>query len=302
MARFLVAGLINIETTLKVDGFPIEYTPVQYPFFGVNSTVSGVGYNLSKALTTLGDAVDLLSLIGDDDAEKLIRANLKRLYIADKYVQSTLKNTPQSVILYDAGGKRAIFTDLKDIQDQPYPLAIAEHVVNMCDMAVICNINFSRPMLEIAKQKNKLIATDVHAISQIDDPYNRDYMASATILFQSHERLPVSPETWAKWMYEAYGTPIIVIGLGADGALLAVHDDHFVERISTVYTRPVVNTIGAGDALFSAFIHEYAQTHDVYHSMRSAMVFASYKIGGIGGADGFLTGDELKSRVKQIYS
>lgn len=301
MARFLVAGLINIETTLKVDGFPIEYTPVQYPFFGVNSTVSGVGYNLSKALTILGGTVDLLSLIGDDDAEKLIRTNLKGLHIADKYVQSALKNTPQSVILYDTNGKRAIFTDLKDIQDQPYPLAIAEHVVNMCDMAVIGNINFSRPMLALAKQKNKPIATDVHAISQIDDPYNRDYMASATILFQSHERLPVSPEVWAKWVYETYGTPIIVIGLGADGALLAVHDDHFVERIPAVHTRPVVNTIGAGDALFSAFIHEYAQTQDVYHSMQCAIVFASYKIGAVGGADGFLTGDELKRWVKQIY-
>ena len=55
MGRILVAGLINIETTVRVDGFPIEYTPVRYPFFGVNATVSGVGYNVAKALTVLGD-------------------------------------------------------------------------------------------------------------------------------------------------------------------------------------------------------------------------------------------------------
>ena len=51
----LVSGLINIETTVGVDGFPIDYSPVRYPFFGVRSTVSGVGLNVSKALTTSGN-------------------------------------------------------------------------------------------------------------------------------------------------------------------------------------------------------------------------------------------------------
>ncbi len=302
MARFLVAGLINIEITLKVNEFPIEYTPVQYPFFGVNSTVSGVGYNVSKALTTLGNTVDFLSLVGDDDAQQVIRLNLKKWGIADKYVQSALRHTPQSVILYDPQGKRAIFTDLKDIQDQPYPLAIAEHVLSQCELAVICNINFSRPILRLAKEKNKIIATDVHAISAIDDAYNRDYMAHATILCQSHERLPMSPEAWAKLVYETYSTPIIIIGLGGDGALLAVHDDNFIERIPAVYTRPVINTIGAGDSLFSAFVHGYAKTKDPYQSIRAAMVFASYKIGEVGGADGFLSDEELDQWVKQVYA
>jgi len=47
MPNILVSGLINIETTLRVDGFPIAYNPVNYPFFGVNSSVSGVGYNIA---------------------------------------------------------------------------------------------------------------------------------------------------------------------------------------------------------------------------------------------------------------
>ena len=39
MNQILVSGLINIETTLRVEGFPIGYSPVRYPFFGINSTV-----------------------------------------------------------------------------------------------------------------------------------------------------------------------------------------------------------------------------------------------------------------------
>ena len=54
MSTIFISGLINIETTVQVDAFPIEHTPVRYPFFGVRSTVAGVGYNIAKALTTLG--------------------------------------------------------------------------------------------------------------------------------------------------------------------------------------------------------------------------------------------------------
>ena len=50
MAKILVSGLVNVESTLKVRKFPIDYYPIDYPFFGIKSTVSGVAYNISKAL------------------------------------------------------------------------------------------------------------------------------------------------------------------------------------------------------------------------------------------------------------
>ena len=43
MDRILVSGLINVETTLRVDDFALDYEPVRYPFFGIKSSVSGVG-------------------------------------------------------------------------------------------------------------------------------------------------------------------------------------------------------------------------------------------------------------------
>ena len=42
MKKILVSGLINTETTVKIKEFPIEYFPIDYPFFGVNTRVSGV--------------------------------------------------------------------------------------------------------------------------------------------------------------------------------------------------------------------------------------------------------------------
>ncbi len=37
MATLIVSGLINIETTVRIDGFPLAYSPVLYPFGGVYS-------------------------------------------------------------------------------------------------------------------------------------------------------------------------------------------------------------------------------------------------------------------------
>ena len=300
MPQILVSGLINIETTLKVDGFPIPYFPVRYPFHEVNSTVSGVGYNIAKALVTLGDGVAFLSIIGEDIAAQQVHAALDAENIPGENVLSLMPNTAQSVILYDPEGRRQTNTDLKDIQERVYPLEIFDREVDSCDLAALCTANFSRPLLERALRAGKLIATDVHTIGDLDDEYKRDFMRSANILFMSDESLPTGPEDWARQVTNAYGTDILVIGLGSQGALLSVRDDNFLERIPAVRTRPVVNTIGAGDALFSAFIHGYLYSGDPYEAIQKAVVFASHKIGEKGAAEGFLDRDGLEKLYMEI--
>ena len=257
MSRILVSGLINIETTLKADGFPIEYFPVRYLFNGVHSSVSGVGYNLSKALTTLGHEVDFLSLIGRDLTGGQVRATLAADGISDANVISQIAHTPQSVIIYDESGRRQINVDLKDIQEQVYPKERFEAAMQKADLLALCNVNFSRPMLKLARKAGKLVATDVHTISDLHDDYNSDFMAAANILFMNNEHLPMSPEEWAKTLFKTYQNDIVVIGLGAEGVLLAVRKDDFIGRFPAVQVRLIVNTIGAGDALFSAFLHGY---------------------------------------------
>ncbi|MEO1288986.1 MAG: PfkB family carbohydrate kinase, partial [Chloroflexota bacterium] len=183
MAKIIVAGLINVETTVKVEGFPIVYEPVRFAFHGVKSTVSGVGYNISKALITLGHDVEFLSLVGEDLAGQSVRTALAQAGISDKHVLSLLDETPQSAILYNGDGKRMIHSDLKTIQETDYPLEKLN--LQNVDLAVLANINFSRPMLAEVKEAGISIATDIHTISNLDDDYNKDYMQMADILFMS---------------------------------------------------------------------------------------------------------------------
>jgi ribokinase len=300
MTPILVSGLINLETTLRVDAFPIHYSPVLYPFFGVHSTVSGVGYNVAKALTTLGDAVNFLSLIGRGPVATLVREALAQDGIPDQFIVQDLEQTSQSVILYDKSGRRQINVDLKDIQEQALPQDLFQRALGACALASLCNVNFSRPFLQVARSQGKLVATDVHAISSLDDEYNRDFMQAADVLFMSDESLPCAPHEWAQAVQGRFGNEVIVVGLGAQGALLAVKSDDCIQHVSAVQTRQVVNTIGAGDALFSAFVHFYNQNRNPYQALAKAVVFASYKIGETGAAAGFLDEARLNKLCAQV--
>lgn len=291
----LVAGLINIETTLQVEGFPLEYNPVNYRFFGINSTVSGVGYNIAKALTTLSEPIHFLSLIGKDIAAETVKFALGQDKIPSSSVLQGLEKTSLSVILYDPSGRRQIHVDLKDVQESHYPFEQYEAAVADCSLAVLCNINFSRPFLSHAQNAGKLIATDVHTLSDLTDSYNQDYMRHAHILFMSHEKLPMPAHEWIRHVQSRFGTEIIVIGMGGEGVQMAVKQDNFNERIPAVKVRDIVNTIGAGDALFSSFVYFYNKTHDPYMAIRKAVVFAGYKIGTAGAAEGFVNEEMLET-------
>jgi ribokinase len=294
MSRILVSGLINIETTLRVDAFPIPYFPVRYPFFGVASTVAGVGYNIAKALTVLGDDVHLLSVVGTDVAGDMVFRTLAADGLPAIHVVAQASQTAQSVILYDGEGRRQIHTDLKDMQERTYPPERFDGAVAGCDLAVLGNVNFSRPLLHRAQARGLPIATDVHAIASLEDPYNADFMAAADVLFMSDEQLPEPPEDFARRAMERYGNAVVVVGLGSQGALLVTREDGVMARIPAVAARPVVSTIGAGDALFSCFVHYYVRDGDPLGALQKAVVFASHKIGVPGAADGFLDEAELE--------
>lgn len=290
----LVSGLLNIETTLKIEQFPLDYFPVTYSFGGVGDTVAGVGYNVGKALHTLGTEVRLVGLLGRDLFSQLVRQTLQADGLDSPFLLPHLAELPRSVILYEGSGRRQIHLDLKEIQESRYPeadfqAALAEPQLKL---AVLSTVNFNRYLLPLARAAGVPIATDVQAIERLDDAYNRDFMGGADILFQSDERLPTTAVDWIEAIFHTYPARIVGIGMGDKGALLGVRGQG-IRHYPALPTRPIVNTIGAGDALFSAFIHGYVRHGDPWQAMDAAMLFASWKIGTRGASEGFLTGEAL---------
>lgn len=304
MSSIVVSGLVNVETTLNIGQFPVEYTPIEYKFFGLKSNVAGVAYNVAKALVTLENNVELLSMLGKDGESKVVLEGIKSANIQDKFILSKLNETPTSLILFDTEGKRKIYCDLKDIQETDYPMDNAKEAIEAADLVVACNCNFNRPLLKMAKEMGKTIATDVHVLSDLNDDYNRDFMQYADIVFMSDEIIVSdnkNPWDFLKQMYSMYTPKVIVLGRGSKGALMYLGEkDEFVE-LPAVKTNEIVNTVGAGDALFSAFVHFYAKGMDVTECLKRAQIFASLKIAYNGASLGFASEEEIEGWYKKIY-
>lgn len=296
--NILVSGLLNTETTVAVRGFPIAYYPIDYPFFGVNTAVSGVAFNIAKALRTLGDEVCLNSMVGRDFPAAYIRKSLEELGIDTNRVQPMLEKTPASVVLYDPEGKRQIYCDLKDIQETACDFS--PEAVKDADLVVACNINFNRPLLRLAKQAGKRIATDVHVLRDIHDGYNREFMEHADILFLSDEGIGEDYRGFLMALAGTYACSVIVLGRGAKGAAMYLRETNAVTEMPAASVGKPVNTVGAGDALFSAFVHFYAAGFDPVEALHRAQIFAAYKITVNGASQGFLTGEEMERLRRTI--
>ncbi|RKI44378.1 carbohydrate kinase family protein [bacterium D16-51] len=289
--RVIVSGLINIETTLKVRKFPIDYYPIDYPFFGIKSGVSGVAYNVGKALLTLGNDIQITSFIGEDEEGERILLNLQDERIGNQFIYRELKETPVTIALYDEEGKRQIYCDLKDIQEKNMDFDRLEATIRNSDLVVLCNTNFNRSLLKKVREAGRLIASDVHVLSDIDDEYNKEFMEYADILFLSDEQLPSSAERFLFEMKEKYLSKIIVIGLGQKGALLYERSKDKIYRLEAAHVGDVVNTLGAGDALFSCFINYYMKGYSAVEALTRAEIFAALKIRYNGAANGFSSED-----------
>lgn len=289
--RALVAGLVNLETTVPVEGFPLPYRAVSFTR-GIASGPSGVGWNIALALHTLGNEVRLAALLADDPAGRVIEAEVARSGISAAFHRTV--ETPQSVILYDPAGRRRAETDLKGLQEAVFPPDDFDAAVAGCDLAVLCNINWTRPLLARARAAGVPVATDLHEVRSLDNPYDADYLEHADVLFLSGEQLPEAPEAFVRRIRERADPAIVGIGLGGRGALIAPRG-HRPTLVPAASPRPVRSTIGGGDALLAGFVHFRLRHPDPVEAMRRAVAFAGWKVGDVSGSGGFLTEERVEA-------
>lgn len=296
MKKILVSGLVNVETSLKIDNFPIFYNPIDYAFFKTATCVSGVGFNIALALKTLGSDVDLISLLANDDNGQYIKQIIKNKGINLSLIENDLKETPLSVVLVDEKGKRKIYCDLKDIQEKM--IERTEKLIDEHDIFVLTNINFNRKFLLDVKRKNKIIASDVHCISTLDDDYNFDFMKMSNILFLSNEYVKGNEANFIKSIYEKFHNDIIVIGCGDEGALAFEGKNNKYFYSSAKAPLGIKSTVGAGDALFSAFLYFYSKGKNIQEALDLSTLFAGVKISAHGGSNGFISENALIDLLK----
>lgn len=294
MGKFLVAGIVQRETIVKVDRIPIVYEGVTVKSDTIFTSTGGDAYNESLALTWLGNSVDFMAMMGKEEGLELINPQDSEVKLVTDYVLPILKDTPMAVAFYDnSSRKQQIFEDLKDVRDVAYDQELFRERAARAEMLVVSNVNFCRPLVQIGKELRKPIAVNLKEYRKEKLEYNEDFLKAADILYVSDDYLIDEPYEFVKSLAAKYRPEIIILGQGAAGLILYDKNKNIITHYNTVKTNEIVNTVGAGNALFSCFLHFYNKTHDSVYAVKNAMLFASFKIGFMGTSNGFMTEQEI---------
>ncbi len=294
MNRFLLAGITQIETIVKVDKVPVEYSPLVNRPNTIFTDVGGDAYNESLALKWLGDDVMFLTFFGRNQDIALMNPPHHEISVPTNYVQRVNGDTPLAVVFVDDNREEQIFEDIKDIRDSVYDRAVIDRLVPQSDFVVLANANFCRPILEEAERHNKKIAVNIRSFSERTEVFSSDFLKAANVLYFSDDDIgDRDPFEFVAQIGEKYGTDVIILGQGKDGLILYDRKLHLNAHYNTVKINEVVNAVGAGNALYSCFLHYYAMDGDSVNAIKMALLFASYKIGYMGTSMGFMTTEQL---------
>ncbi|MBO4374116.1 MAG: carbohydrate kinase family protein [Lachnospiraceae bacterium] len=301
MSRFVVAGLTQIETIVKVDSIPVQYEPVRSIPDTIFTSAGGDAYNESLAFSWLGDTVEFLSAVGRNQDMSILNPTGREVTLSTDHILRIMDSTPTQVVLYDRERREQIFEDIKGLRDIEYDMSMIPPMIAACDMVVLSNANFCRPFIQVAKEFDKKIAVNIHSYLPEKEVYNKDFLENASILYFSDDTIKTDPFDFVREIADRYNNDIIILGQGSKG--LIIYDKKNNENIhyDTVKTNEVVNTTGAGNALFACFLHYFQETGDFRLSIKNAMLFASYKIGYMGTSNGFMTVEQLEQWRSLIW-
>ena len=301
MSSFVVAGITQIETIVKVDRVPIEYSPLTSAPNTIYTAPGGDAFNVSLALKWLGDDVKFLSLVGRHQDMSIFNPPDRKVTLSTEYILPIIEETPSEVILYDNARSQQVFEDIKDLRDGVYDMSMVTPMVAACDMVVLSNANFCRSFIPVAKAYGKKIAVKIHNFQREKEKYNTDFLSAASILYFSDHSIDEDPFDFIRGIADKYGTDIIILGQGAQGVILFDRQRDINIHYDTVKTNEIVNTAGAGNAYFACFLHFYQEDGDSTNAIKNALLFSSYKIGYMGTSNGFMTVEQLQQWRSLIW-
>ena len=301
MSNFTVVGITQIETIVKVDQIPVGYAPLTSVPDTIFTAAGGDAYNETLALKWLGNQVSFLSIVGRNQDMSIFNPSNRSVTIQTDYILRKLESTPTQVILYDKNRQQQIFEDIKGLREMSYDMAMVSPLIAQSDMVVLANANFCRPFIEVAQKYKKPIAVNIHDFRREKEKYNTDFLGAANVLYFSDDTMTEDPFDFIKSIASTYDPDVIILGQGAKGLILYDRENALNVHYNTVKTNEVVNTAGAGNALFACFLHYYMENHDPVDAIKNALLFASYKIGYMGTSNGFMTVEQVEQWRNLIW-
>lgn len=293
MFNYVVAGITQLETIIKIRCIPIEFRPYTSVQDAIHTSAGGDAFNISLALKWLGDDVKFMTVVGERQDLSIFNPSDREVTLDTRYVMPVMKESPIEVLFYDERRKQQGFEDLKDIRDAEYNMDLVEPISDDADMFVLSNANFCRPFIDVAKAHKKKLAVKIHNFRRDKEKYNTDFLENANILYFSDNSIKEDAFSFVQDIAERYNPDVIILGEEDQGVILYDKYRKIKVHYDPVKSVKIVNTAGSGNAFFACFLHYFMKTEDPKIAVHKALLFASHKIGYMGTSNGFMTEEQL---------
>lgn len=292
--RVVVVGIANQQTSLPVGRFPIEYAPQRYLNGTIRHTVAGVGFNVARALSALGNMVALASPLGEDNPAALIDAEAYRYNLSTHLCRRDLYRTPRSVVLYDDFGRRQVYTDLSDAVDFHFRSEDLEPDLYRADVVVLSDLEMGRPLIQPLRQHRQPFAVDLQDVQGPDSPADEEFLA-ADYLNMSNGLVAGREREVLLALRDRSHARVLSMTMGADGVLVVGRDMAEPVHVETPEVL-AISTAGAGDTYWAVFLHHLLNLQeDPVTAARGACTAAARLVSSLG-----LTGSSDARRMRGI--
>jgi sugar/nucleoside kinase (ribokinase family) len=250
----VVVGNAGIDTNVYLYGEDIDWM-VEANFTENIDCVGQAGAYASRSYARLGHRVAFIGHVGDDWQGRFVRSELAADGISLSALVTDAAGTARSVNIMYPDGRRKNFYDGKGHMSFQPDLARCREVMAGAQLAHFNIPNWARQLLPVAREEGLTIAVDLQDVVSPDDPYRRDFIDQAGILFFSAANY-ADPSPLIRWFLAGRSDRVVVAGMGSRGCALGTAEGiRFFGPVDL--PEPVIDTNGAGDALACGFLSSY---------------------------------------------
>ncbi|WP_436521915.1 carbohydrate kinase family protein [Actinoplanes sp. HUAS TT8] len=280
---FLVIGGTGIDTVVPVAGLPVLGADSARPRGPIEDHVSHTGTCVALGLRALGESVQVIDTVGDDEPGRRVVAAFREWGIPLR-VAPAPRGTRRAVNLMSPDGGRLSLYDGRDVPGHRLPEEYWRPLPPGIRHVHVTIVDWARHLLPGLRADGVTISTDLHDWDG-EDPYHRDFALGADVVFVSGVQLRAGA---AEWILRTGVADRVVVTRGSGGADLVTRDG-VAHRDAADPGEPIVDTNGAGDAFAAAFLAGRAAGKSDGECLDDGVVAGAYACTRTVGAGAFIS-------------
>lgn len=261
----------------------------------------GTVANVACAAARLGARAAGYGRVGDDADGRMLLADNARFNVSNAYLSVSARQTSAAFVIIDRSGEKALVyapMPADPLDEARLSRALARSALVY---AMPYDLGEFATVARMAHDAGCLVAIDVEAAVAPDRERLEALLAGADIVFMNEGGFRAgsggAPARPAITPLLDMGPRLIVVTLGARGAVAFTRDDHATQA---AFPATMVDATGAGDCFNGAFLAALLGRGTLSASLAFACAAASFAVSRIGARTGLPTADEVARRLSGI--